>query len=267
MGNLTFRETLRNYVPPWLSDRPGKTVGFRYLYSMTALLDAGAQFIVEGMQARMPGAGTPTALPYIGRDRRIARGPHESDASYAERLRHWRDTWKTAGNAISLLNNVAAYFAPSPPRLRIVTASGVWYTREPDGTITIHKTALNNWDWDGDRALWSRFWLIIYATDGNPFVTGGRWGGGIRQWGDGGTIGTSALPDDIAALREIVAIWSGAHAQCPWIIVAFDPASFDPLAAPASPGMPDGTWGPWSKTLGGVQVATRLGSARYIEGG
>lgn len=267
MSHLSFRETLRNYVPPWLSDRPGKTVGFRYLYSMVALLDAGAQFITEGMQARMPGAGTPTALPYIGRDRRIARGPLESDEAYAERLRRWRDTWKTAGNAISLLNNIAGFFAPSLPRLRLVTHSGVWYTREPDGTISIYRALPNNWDWDGKAALWGRFWLIIYPTGGKPYTTGGKWGGGTRSWGDGGTIGTSALPGDIASLREIIATWAGAHAQCVWIIVAFDPASFNPRVSPGALGMPDGTWGPWSKTLGGVQVATRLGSARYIEGG
>ena len=61
---LSFRETLRRYVPPWLSDRPqtGKTVGFRFLYCLVAPLDAGVQAAIEGVQARYPGIGTPTAL-------------------------------------------------------------------------------------------------------------------------------------------------------------------------------------------------------------
>jgi len=262
---LSFRETLRGYVPPWLSDRPGRSVGFSYLYAMVSLLDAGAQFAFEGLQARFPGQGTPTALQYIGRDRCIARGPNESDQAYAARLVAWRRAWRMAGNTISLLDNLAAYFAPRAPLLRVVNNGGVWTTRAPEGAITIYRAVPNNWNWDNRPDLWSRIWPIIYANGGIPFADGGEWGDGSRRWNDGGTIGTSLSPEDVAALDEIVSTWSSATTRCPCTIIAFDPQSFNPLAAPGSAGMPDGTWGTWHKVVGGVAVHARLQTARYIE--
>lgn len=264
MPKLSFRDSLRGYVPPWLSDRPGKSVGFRFLYAMVSLLDAGAQFAFEGLQARFPGQGTPTALQYIGRDRGIARGPNESDAAYAARLVAWRRSWRMAGNAISLLDNLASYFAPNPPLIRVVTNGGVWTTRAPDGTVTFYRAVPSNWNWDNRPDLWSRIWPIVYANGGVPFSDGGAWGD-ARRWNDGGTIGTSLRPGDVGALLEIASTWKSASTVCPCIIAAFDPQSFNPLSAPGSPGMPDGTWGTWHKVVNGVAVHTRLQTARYIE--
>jgi hypothetical protein len=60
--------------------------------------------------------------------------------------------------------------------------------------------------------------------------------------------------------------------RVPNIIVAFDPASFDPATPGPYPaaGMPDGTWHHHAKlvTIGGkpVKVRSRLASARYWKG-
>jgi len=169
MPKLSFRETLRRYVPPWLSDRPtsGRTAGFRYLYGLVAILDAGMQFLVEGMQARLPGVGTPTALPYIGRDRRIIRGPHETDADYAARLLEWLDLWRAAGNAYALAKALQAFLAPGHPRIRIVTRSGFWWTLDPSGELSWHLASPNNWNWDSHThpehaGRWADFWVIVY---------------------------------------------------------------------------------------------------------
>jgi hypothetical protein len=50
------------------------------------------------------------------------------------------------------------------------------------------------------------------------------------------------------------------------IIIAFDPASFDPQAAIDAAGMPNGLWGRWGKTVDGVCVPARLTTARYWDG-
>src|SRR5262249_32036353 len=162
-----------------------------------------------------------------------------------------------AGNTIAILDNLAGYFAPIPPLMRVVNNGGVWITRAPEGIITRYVASPNNWNWDNRPDLWSRIWVIIYATGGVPFTTRGQWGDGKRRWNDGGTIGTSLSPGDIAALIEIVSTWKSAATVCRWIVAAFDSSSLNPLSAPGSPGMPDGTWGTWHKVVGGVSTPTR----------
>jgi hypothetical protein len=265
--NLSFRDRVRRLVPPWLSDR-GKAVGFRLLYCLAAVCDAGAEVLTQGLQARFPGRGTPTALKYIGRDRGIRRGPGESDEAFAARLLTWLDDWRIAGSALSLLRQLHGFLSPNPPLLRLVTNSGVWYTMDPNGTFSIHHASPNNWNWDGEtngnhEAEWARFWLVIYSASA-PWSPAGNWGGEGR-WAGGQLWGFTGTPAEIEGFKAIVSDWRAAHARCMWVIVAFDAASFDPSAPPGSPLLPDGWWGPWHKVVGGVAVPSRLATARYFE--
>ncbi|MGK4001096.1 hypothetical protein WMF31_00625 [Sorangium sp. So ce1036] len=268
MARLSFRETLRRYVPPWLSDRPGRTVGFRFLYAIASVLDAGAEVLVQGLQARFPGLGTPTALPYIGRDRRIVRGPLESDAAYGARLVRWLDYWRAAGNAYVLALALQSFLYPGHPRIRIVTRSGVWYTLEPSGELHWHRAEPSNWDWDSlthpERAgNWSEFWVIAYPPH---YASDGNWGDGTSTWGPGDTFGVQTTTSNIAAIKAIIQQWKGAHTRCAMFILAYDPSSFDPASPPGAPGMPDGRWGHWSKDDGaGGRVKSRREDARYVE--
>jgi len=269
MAKLSFRETLRRYLPPWLSDRPGKTVAFRYLYGIVSVLDAGAEVLVQGIQARFPGLGTPTALPYIGRDRRIIRGPEQTDAAYAAELVRWLDYWRAAGNAYVLALALQTFLFPGAPRVRIVTRSGVWYTLEPDGELTWHRAQPNNWDWDSqthpERAVnWSEFWVIVYPPHWDD---AGDWGGGDGQtWGAGKAFGLDVATGTVEIIKRLVRQWKGAHSLCRMLIVAYDPTSFDPASPPGAPGMPDGHWGHWSKDNGsGGRVKSRREDARYVE--
>lgn len=267
---ISLRTTLARYLPPWLTARlaEGKVRGFKLLYSVALLCDAGIENAYQGVQARFPGVGTATALPYIGRDRRIRRGIGESDESYAARLITWLDDWQGAGTPYTIMRMVQAYCAPAVPRVRIVNGTGTWYTLTPDGTFEVHQTwPTPNWDWDGDASKSTRCWLIIYSDQG-PWSELPAWGDpSAPGWGDPGTSwGTTATPEQIATVRAILADFKSGGDRFENIIIAFDPASFDPTAAPGSPGMPDGTWGHWSKNVGGVQVPARLGTARYWDG-
>jgi hypothetical protein len=243
----------------------GKTAIFSYLYAIALVGDATVEFALQGLQARWPGVGTPTALPRLGRDRCIRRGFAESDDSYAGRLPAWLDDWRRAGNPFGLMHAVRDYLSPARPLLRIVNASGTWYTLHPDDTEEVVQTwpALN-WDWDGDASKPTRFWLVIYS-DAGPWTPGTSYDDG-NPWDGGATFGTSATAEQVATLRAIVRDFKSAGDRCSHIIVAFDPTSFAPTAAPGDPGMPDGTWGHWSKNVGGVQVPARLGSAEYWDG-
>lgn len=263
---LQIRDTIASYMPSWLQARvpEGLVNAFKYFYACAMLCDLGIEYCYQGLQAQYPTVATPTALPYIGRDRVLPRGILESDESYALRLQRWRTYWRGAGKAYSLMRQIQAFLTPSKPRIRIVNESGTWRTLNPDGTTEVVETyGAVNWDWDS-QDLPSRFWIIIYS-DAGPWNPDGTWGDG-KKWNDGRTWGTTAVFEQIDALRAIVREFKSAGDLCQNIIVAFDPTSFNPLAAPGSPGMPDGTWGHWSKVSGGVHVPARLATARYFDG-
>jgi hypothetical protein len=265
--NLSFAATVRTLVPPWLSDRYPRPLvnGFSLLYCWGLALDSMMQLAVEGLRARLPSHpdSTPTALPFTGSDRRIIRGPDETDEHYASRLIPWLDTWRGAGSAITVLEQLAELFSPqAAPLMRIVTNQGTWYTYHPVVISGPHVTIeqRGNWNWDGRADLWARCWVIIYSSAGYPWSPDGTWGDGHR-WGDGRVWGLTATRAQVVTAQHILAQWKAAHTLYPNIIVAFDPASFNP----ASP-EPDGTWGKSYKVVGGHVVRSRLATARYLDG-
>lgn len=252
-----FRELALRWAPRFLT----RGAGGKVLYAAAAPLDALMQWVWEGVQARMPLEATASALSAIGRDRRIVRGFAESDEAYRLRLSQHLQAWRYAGHARAVMQAVAGYCAGHELVQRIVTNSGVWYRRAADGTLTWEKQ-LGTWDWDGDPDSWWRFWLILYPpsslwTEGPTIGDPALWGGAIGS--SGYTIGSTATPEQVAAIRGLVQTWMPAHAICERIIVAFDPASFDP----SSP-EPDGLWHFGSK--GDPRVASRLSTARYWRG-
>lgn len=251
-----LRHWARRLAPGFLSDENGQ----KTIFSVLLVADGVLDWAIQGIYARFPAVATATALNAIGRDRRITRGFDESDTSYRRRLIRWLESWRLAGHAYAILNAVAGYLSPHAVPLRIVTNSGVWYTRAADGTLSHYRASPNNWDWDGDSDSWSRFWLIMY-----PPVTlwdaEDTWGDGT--WGDGGTWGSTATEDQVKTVQMLVQRWKPAHARCEWIIEALDDASFDPTDPPGAP-LPDGTWGPWAD--GDPVAPTRLATARYWDG-
>ena len=253
-------------APPWLRG----PVGSRLLYALTVPLDALADWAFQGVKARFPFEAPPSALGALGHDRRVRRGPAETDEAYAVRLARFLEDHRTEGNAWALLDQLAGYFSPTPPLMRFVQSNGtsaVWYTRQPDGARSRFVATPTNFDWDGAGASKrSRGFVIIYLdATGNPYADGGTWGDGVRAWGDGGTWGTSAMPADVSGVLGLLEDWRAAHALFTWLILAFDPDSFDPTAVAGSLGLPDGTWGRWHKIVGGAAVAARLTTARYWE--
>lgn len=267
--NLSFRTTISNCLPPWFQARrlAGKVRAFKFFYTIALMGDGLMQNAYEGLQAQYPSIAPPEALPLIGRDRGIVRGINETNAAYAARLLTWLSEWDGAGNPFTIMRQVRAYLAPFTPRIRIVNDSGTWYTLEADGTTSIVQTwPSSNWVWDGnDAAHPTRFWIIIYSLSG-PWSPTGNWGDG-NDWGDRvRTWGTTATPDQVLQLRAIVDAWKSAGDCCQNIIIAFDGTSFDPTGVPLSAGLPDGTWGNWSKVVAGVRSPSRLGTARYFRG-
>lgn len=254
----SFRTLWSRLGPDWLVNdgADGELVG----YSLGLMIDVFAERTRLGLLARMPETAPSDALPRMGRDRRVLRGRNESASSYAQRLLRWLDDRRTQGNAFALMDRLADYLGPVPS-YRIVDARGNWYGRAANGTKSFLLDQAN-WNWDGvDPARWCRFWVIIYPnglwsqdTEWGA-VSGPSWGSGSGSWG------STATPDEVQTVRRIVRDWKRAGSRCVNVIVAFDPASFDPTSPE-----PDGTWGQASKNDGGVQVPSRLGTAIYWDG-
>lgn len=264
-----LRTARRLLGPRWLTtDGDSEQIG----YSLDIVKDAQLGRLELGLLARFPEQdpnGTPApadALAALGRDRRVVRGLNESARTYAQRLKRWLDDRKRAGNPFALMQKLAEYTGPGPA-FRTVDARGNWFSRAADGTRT---ALLNqaNWDWDGSpftpdgKLRWSRFWVVIYPN--------GLWEPSAHEWGDPtspgfgdgvGTFGSTATLSEVDTVRSIVADWKPEGTRCVNIILAFDPASFNPLSPE-----PDGLWGNGSKNVGGVQVPSRLRTARYWQG-
>lgn len=265
----SFRTARRFMCPPWLREGDGEKVG----YSLDVMKDASVEAWRLSMMARLPqndpsGATTapPDALAAMGRDRRVVPGLDESPQSYAARLIQWIDEAKRRGNPFALMKKLAEYLGPLPS-FRVVDAQGNWFSRDADGNES-YVLAQANWEWDdhpftdGGRKRWSRYWPIIYPN--GLWTDGAEWGDPAVEWGlEDLTWGTSATPEQVATVKAIVNDWKPARSRVVNIVIAFDAASFDPAAAVADPGMPNGLWEHWSRNVGGVQVPARLDTARY----
>jgi hypothetical protein len=254
---ITFRTIRARLAPRWLTDGQGGLVG----YALDLVKDAFVERARLGHLARFPqqdALGTPgpsDALAALGRDRRVVRGIYETDAEYAVRLKAWLIERRTAGNPYTLMRQLAAYVGTTGGiSFRTVDVSGNWYSRDAAGVETA-SLAAGNWNWDGNAAAWSRFWVVVYA--GTEWAAEGTWGSGV--WGDtSGTLGSTMTQEQSATLRAIVDDWKPAGTKGD-LILAFDAASFDP-AAPE----PDGTWGRWYRYSSGTAIPSRLATARYF---
>ncbi|KYG11403.1 hypothetical protein BE21_57475 [Sorangium cellulosum] len=304
---MALVDYIESILPGWMS-RDDTAHWVQFGLSVAAMIDAVTEIAFEGRLAAMPiqvdslpflgGFMSVDALPLVGRDRRLVKGPRETWGMYALRLRRWQRTHREAGTVWGMLDHLANLLAPDAPKLRIVTDQGIWFTRDTDGTFTMHTPAgtglsisketgvsavtapAHPWDWDsantgqtdrhGTDDGKARAWLIIYATGSSPIVdTEGTWGDGTTNYGDtDGTIGTSATPELVDTITGTVKLWKTAGIYIPWVIVAFDPNSFNPETAGPYPaaGMPDGTWHRAGKLVGGSYVRTRLSTARYMRG-
>lgn len=245
---MSFRFSFEPISTPWLAAR----IGLRIFYTIGTMLDAYSDEMREGIKARMPGIGTYTALPYLGRDRQIDRGPTEPDASYAARLSGAFDAWRIAGSARAILEQLRAYFSPSDgPPMRTVSNQAVWHEIDPTSGETTKTVVRTNWQWDSfgqatPRTKNHRGWVII---EGLGIWILDRYDG-TTTWGDGGTWGSTALPPEVAAIRGIVRKWKSAHNYVPSVIVTFNAGLFlrSNLAA-ANPNAPDDWNSPFPRLL------------------
>lgn len=219
---MPFRESIINIAPPWLQ----KGTGLALLTSIGTVIDALGDWQRWGVRASLPTTAPPDALHLIGNDRQIDRGPNEPAPGYAVRLQRAFDTWKGAGGAATMLQQLLAYYTGGtlPTAMRAVSDSSVWHELDMvTGDVTRTKVTPRNWIWDAFTGTrWWRGWVIIDST-GGPYALK-RWGDG-HTYGDGTTWGSTATAEEAASIRKIVSKWKPANVTAR-VIIAFSSTIF-----------------------------------------
>lgn len=148
------------------------------------------------------------ALALLGDERLSPRYAIDTDATYRARLRNAWERWKQGGSEIGLKAELAAYGLTAEVKLN------------------------NEWDWDGNAANWSRFWVVLHDHPWLPPAELGEPGPVL----DGTTtLGSTATPEEVDTVRKIVRRWKPAHMVCSHIILVFDETAWAST-------QPDGTW-------------------------
>lgn len=129
----------------------------------------------ESLRKRFPSGDSPEALGFLGRERRILRGPGETSAGFAERLLTWWDAHATRGGPYALLTQMWAFFKDSNNvPITLIANSGLRHDVDVDGNIT--QSVQTGWTGDGlypDK--WARIFLIFSldtATISVPLLDG-----------------------------------------------------------------------------------------------
>ncbi len=180
MASTAFQTAILRVMPPWLR----RTNGAKLLWVIGVAVDSLADQTAAGVRTRFPGFVS-DALPLIGRDRRIVRGPGESDANYAGRLLRWWDDHARRGGPYALLEQLFRFFGANIVQSDLVYHSGTRYVLDTLGTITRDVIA---WGADG-TALWAQAWLF-YRLDAHPGVL---------------------TEEEIAAYKAIPDAWNAGH--------------------------------------------------------
>lgn len=217
---MALSDHLRRIMPPWLRRR----VASALVGAIGEQVDLAAQRAALGVRLRFPAPGIDgRALAYIGRERRIRRGPVETDDRYARRLLLWWSSHRGRGGPYALLEQVYAYtLGWLTARVDVVYQSGTRYLMDTAGEIE-----RNDITWGGNGSdEWAHVWVVFHVPSVIPIGTARL----VTSEGDyivdhegnyivvTRTIAPGDMTDgDAAVFTSIVREWSAAH--LPYITV------------------------------------------------
>jgi hypothetical protein len=220
---LRYRDLVRRITPRWLHGR----VAGGLLYALAVHVDALGQMLVAGVKRRFPGApGTlPDALPAIGRERKIRRGPNETDASYAARLPTWLEARRLRGGPYAMLRQVRAFYGAAPFAVDLIYRNGRHFAMAPDGTIT---RSIISFSPDAFPTAWARWWMIYRWPE--TVEDDGIWSD-PGTWEDGGVWDSSLTAAEVAQLALIPTEWNAAHTKGYVLLATAASTTLDPAHA------------------------------------
>lgn len=276
---MSLRDSLGDYTPRRFADAlpDFASWGWRTLWSVALSADAFTAWSIQGLRARLPGVGTPTALSVISRDRAIVRGRVESEADHVARLANWLELHESRARMVGMTREVQNYLGRTNGgqwhTVACVSRRGTWGIRRASGEYEYHDpgTLAVTWDWDSvshpeRAALWSDMWIIVWPPGYEPHVA--------QQWpGPDSSYGHDAPQTQVATLRELVTTWRAGRTRvraliwAPLVVPAGYPNAGSPCLDPTAPApfMADGTWGECHKYVDGASVPSRPKFLRFWE--
>lgn len=251
----------------------------RFVYSVGLVLDMATEWLMQGIQQRLPLVADVGALSHLGRDLGILRGLRETTDAYRQRLALWVPTHRRAGTPFSIAEQLQAYFSPQSPTVYVVQhdptglTRATWSVRYFDGAETTFVVTPTNFDWDSEdpgrpSSLDTRDPRIGVVIEQPPAGVGGI--GGLFESrtsvqaatrdpvGMNGAVtpgGGTAPADQYADLLAIVQQWRTMGTWVAWVLVYF--GEFDPAGSGA--GYPDGRWfDPLNDTRDGNRIPDNM---------
>lgn len=229
----TFRDTVRNMTAWWLT-RTESTTG-KMLWGFGLMLDGLVEAQVAAIKHRFPGLYSMESLPLLGRDRRIRRGPNESDEVYALRLPRWLDDHRRRGGPYAMLEQIRAYWSPAAFKVELIYRTGRRFTMDVDASIVRDDVPF---DYDEQPQKHARWWLFYYWPDG--VEPDGVWDD-AGTWSDGGVWDSDLTPVEVENIRAIPTEWNNARCFGEVVLMSDGVALWD---------YPPGTWdepGTWEE--------------------
>jgi hypothetical protein len=243
-----------------------------FLESTGKVLDDSIQSLTLGLRLGYPLRCDVTALPYLSNDRQIRLYPSESIASQRYRLTQWKQLHRQRGSHIGEMKHEQPYFLPDVPMMRVVHQSGTtvgsveiatWHTLDSDGVYSKLQRSPSNWNWDNTPSKWSRFWVILYAP--SSFMKIPKYGEG-HKYGDGTRYASASTRQISRDLVDMILEWKATWSRCSGVILATDPASFDPTqdSVPSGFGWTSLPAGNWGQPIDSSGTRTRLPTAVWL---
>ncbi len=247
MARRTFESLVLSIVPPWLN----RTVGGAIMRSIGTAIEDVLTDTSLGVRLRFPNADNPEALGLLGRQRRILRGPGETNTTFAARILRWWDAHRGRGGPYELLTQLHQFFANDiNPAFDLIANSGLWHSVDASGVITRNGT-IASWSGDGEYPTkWARIWIVFNLSgdtievplldeNGDPLLTEG--GDPILS-----TTSIYALTsEEIDIICAVPREWDAAHIDRIYIVLI----PLDGLAWGLPPGVHE--WGDPGLTWGG----------------
>ncbi|HTV24296.1 MAG TPA: hypothetical protein VMG12_36640 [Polyangiaceae bacterium] len=211
------------------------------MYSIGLISDAFAEVCRQGAWLTLPSLTPSDALPLMGRDRGLERGLFEPQATYRERLKHWRYPrgHRVRGSALALLEQVS-----------VALRGTEWTTIDARGTRVDKSSGVftrnHPWDWDGQALTpnWGRYWLAVQTGQPWPSFADGAWGPKIKAADK--CVGMSGVhPGEVDAVRRLTKpngrSWTPAGRRPIYMTIYF-PGGRGSEAFPT----PTGDWDSWA---------------------
>jgi hypothetical protein len=192
-----YKDFFGSQLPPWMQDTYGKVLA----RAVGDLKDDLLARCKEGVKSRFPDYAAPDALAQIGTERQIDRGPGETRASYAARLKAAWETWPYAGTPTGVLS---ALFWAGYTQVELITQKGKHWRRNPTtGIAFVNYDNAAGYTFTGSN-FWNTFIVHIYGLPAS-WVTNG-----VPQ----------SDSNEAINIRRLIKKWKSGHSIVPRIVIS-----------------------------------------------